>query len=118
MRYSETADVLEQVGKRIRECRKLNGMTQADLAAALGKSIKTVQRYESGKMDFPLSHLIAIANSLEVSLDFLVNYTANSPLEEFVYLGTEFEAFYQEINRVKEDFINKIRERGKGACSQ
>lgn len=30
MKCIETADILKQVGKRIRKCRQLNGITQAD----------------------------------------------------------------------------------------
>lgn len=112
MKNIETTDILKQVGKRIRECRQMNGMTQADLAAALGKSVKAVQRYESGKTDLSLSHLVAIANSLEVSLDYLVKHNDNSPLEELGFLGEEIDAFYQEIKRVRDSFISKMRERG------
>lgn len=39
-----------EIGKRIRECRLDRGITQEDLANALGVNKSTIQRYESGEI--------------------------------------------------------------------
>lgn len=66
----------KMVGERIFECRKqkgLRGMTQEEFAEALGKSLRTVQKYESGDIDVSLSTLYDISEVLGVSVSSLVN---------------------------------------------
>lgn len=48
------------------------GMTQKELAKAVGVSTKTIQRYEHGIHDMPASILKRIAIVLNVSADYLL----------------------------------------------
>lgn len=66
--------VQRMVGERITECRKKKGVKQAELADILGKSLTTVQRYESGEIDLSISTLIKISKALDVSLFYLLSY--------------------------------------------
>lgn len=75
----ETIQVI--IGKRIAVCRKEKGIKQAELAKKLGKSVKTVQRYESGDIDLSLSLLEKISNVLEVPINYLIDYTSNMDFE-------------------------------------
>lgn len=66
----------KMVGERIFECRKQKGskgMTQDEFAKALGKSLRTIQKYESGDIDISLSTLYDISEILGVSVSTLVN---------------------------------------------
>lgn len=67
-------DIQCAVGKRIAECRKLRGLRQIDLAEKLGKSMRSIQEYESGKIDIPISIISRIAEALDVSVNYLVGY--------------------------------------------
>lgn len=57
----------------IRQARKAAGMTQDDLAKALGINRATLSKYESGSIDLTVTQLIKIANTLGVSMYDLLN---------------------------------------------
>jgi transcriptional regulator with XRE-family HTH domain len=52
------------VGERLREARLTLGVTQSELAAALGVSAVTVARYELGERSLPIAQLPRIAQLL------------------------------------------------------
>ena len=57
---------------RIKEARKMSGMTQKELAARLAVSVSTLSEYESGKYDPRSDVLCEIADICGVSVDFLL----------------------------------------------
>lgn len=67
----------KKVGNTIAEFRIRSGFTQKELAGRIKKSETTVQNYESGKIDIPLSSLMAIAEALEVEPAVLVGGEAD-----------------------------------------
>ncbi|MFG6443319.1 helix-turn-helix transcriptional regulator [Roseateles sp. LKC17W] len=56
------------MGERIAQMRKARGLTQTDLAQALGVTQQTVQAYEAGSRRIPVSALPTVARTLSVSL--------------------------------------------------
>jgi len=74
-------NIREIVGRRIAECRKNKGIKQKELANILGKSIATIQRYESGDIDLSLSLLAYISNALDISIDYLIGCKPLATLE-------------------------------------
>jgi transcriptional regulator with XRE-family HTH domain len=68
----ERTDELSEVRVRmlIREVRRQRGVTQAQLAARLGKSRSAIAMYETGH-DIPWSVLVAIARCLDVDVNAL-----------------------------------------------
>ncbi|MCP5014680.1 MAG: helix-turn-helix transcriptional regulator [Ketobacter sp.] len=56
------------LGKRIAQARKAKGMTQVQLAEALGISQQTVAHYEGGRLRLPASMVPVIAKVVEVSV--------------------------------------------------
>jgi transcriptional regulator with XRE-family HTH domain len=60
----------EHVGKRIRHCRWMVGMTQQQLADAVGIKFQQIQKYETGMNRVSASRLWDIAIALDVSIDF------------------------------------------------
>jgi transcriptional regulator with XRE-family HTH domain len=61
----------ELFGKRIRELRKLRGLSQDDLGAKIGIDQKHMSRIELGKSYPSLDRLIQISDALEVDLPAL-----------------------------------------------
>ena len=70
-------NIQKLVGKRIAECRKIKSIKQDELADMLGKSTKTIQRYESGDIDLSLSLLAEISDVLGVSMNYLIGYDSS-----------------------------------------
>ncbi|MFX0577256.1 helix-turn-helix domain-containing protein [Nocardia nepalensis] len=69
---SETDDVLDAVGPRLRALRRDRGITLADLAATTGISESTLSRLESGQRRATLELLLPLARIYDVPLDDLV----------------------------------------------
>ena len=63
---------MSSIGKRIKELRIKNKVTQKEIAEGIGVSSVSVQRFEYGSVRPSLDTLIAIANYFNVSLDYLV----------------------------------------------
>ena len=67
------------LGKRIREARMLRGMTQPEMANALGLSLRTYQKYEEGSRNPQLDTLVAIAIVLNASTDWRLGISDEAP---------------------------------------
>ena len=57
--------------KNLIELRKLNKLTQRDVARHLGISQPSYTRYENGKSEPTIENLIKLADLFDVSIDFL-----------------------------------------------
>ena len=66
-------NIYEQVAKNIKKYRKMAGITQAELAEAIGVSHEFIRRIESkkGKKTFSFQTVWNISKALNVSLDKL-----------------------------------------------
>ena len=69
---SDIADVLAEVGPRLKRVRSQRGATLAQLSAATGISKSTLSRLESGQRKPSLELLLPIAQAHQVPLDELV----------------------------------------------
>ncbi len=65
----EVADIL----KRIKKYRYLSGLTQENMADMLNMSQNAYYKIEAGKTKLLVSSLLAIAETLEVSPEILLN---------------------------------------------
>lgn len=65
-------EILESIGERIRARRLKKGMTQLDLANAVGCNQDNISRIESGKNNITIEYLFKIANSLGVSIGYFL----------------------------------------------
>ena len=61
-----------RLGQRLTEARKARGMTQVELAEALGIAQQTLAHYEGGKVRVAVALLPPIAEILGVSVDDLI----------------------------------------------
>lgn len=62
------------IGNRIKEARKAQHLSQTELANRLGKTMRTVQKYESGEIEPSIGVLNEIANILNISPAELIGY--------------------------------------------
>ena len=62
------------IGKRIRSLRKRKGYNQQELADILGKSLRTVQKYESGEIEVSIAVVNQLAEVLETTPTFILGY--------------------------------------------
>lgn len=60
------------IGKRISELRKKNGMTQEQLAEALGTTRQSVSKWESEKTSPDIDSVIRMGTLFDVSMDYLL----------------------------------------------
>lgn len=58
--------------KRLREMRMTRHLTQQKLADSLGLALRSYQCYEQGTREPSLSMLVAIADTLDVTTDYLL----------------------------------------------
>ena len=72
------------IGKRIREVRSSKHLTQEYLAESTGVNVSHISNIELNKVKVSLTLLVKICNSLDVSMDYLLEneyYTPTSALE-------------------------------------
>lgn len=62
------------VGQRIRVLRKRKGYNQQELANIIGKSLRTVQKYESGEIEVSIAVVNQLADILDTTPTFLLGY--------------------------------------------
>lgn len=87
------------LGKRIKQAREQAGFTQEKLAELIGTSRAAIARYELGEIEPKLRNLIAIAQCLSVTTDWLLgNVEKNNPTEGLSPAAMEYlQAFVKEI---------------------
>lgn len=66
-----------QVGQRIKMLRKRKGMNQSELAAALDKSLRTVQKYETGEIEVSIAIVNQLADLLDSTPTYILGYESN-----------------------------------------
>lgn len=60
-----------EMGKRIREIRKANGMKQFELAEKMYLSVESISRLENGKVVCMPEHIVNLCEIFRVSADYL-----------------------------------------------
>lgn len=89
----------KQIGLRIRTARKQKGMNQTQLANALGKSLRTIQKYESGEIEVSIAMINELAGLLDTTSTYLIGYeTDNRPL---TYMSDVMKFFF-ELDQIQE----------------
>ncbi len=63
----------EQLGQKIAQHRKAQGLTQVQLAEILGIAQQTMAHYEGGHLRISVSMLSTLANALSVTVEGLIN---------------------------------------------
>lgn len=87
------------IGTRIAEKRKEKKLSQSELAFELDKSLRTIQKYENGDIDMPISVLQSISEILEVPMNYLLGYDSSHIKIESL---ADVFAFLFELDKKKE----------------
>lgn len=66
------------IGQRIKLLRKRRGLNQKELAGTLGKSLRTVQKYETGEIEVSIAVVNQLADILESTPTYILGYEANT----------------------------------------
>ena len=66
--------------KRIRDLREDHDLTQTQMGKILSCSQRVYSNYERGDIDIPTATLIKLADYYDVSVDYLLERTANPKL--------------------------------------
>ena len=67
---------------RLKEIRKMRGITQLKLAMDLGLNQNSISRYENGEHEADYRTLISIADYFNVSIDYLLERTENPEINK------------------------------------
>ena len=95
------------IGQRIQRERKSKGLTQKELAAAIGLATGTVQQYELDKRRPKFEHLRGIADTLNIPVGRLIEPSFSELVEEEslrIYLGG-IESHMQSLNARGQKFV-------------
>lgn len=66
------------IGQRIKLLRKRKGLNQTELAQRLKKSLRTVQKYETGEIEVSIAVVNQIADILDTTSTYILGYEANT----------------------------------------
>ena len=66
------------IGKRIRTIRKERGLNQKEFGDLIGKSLRTVQMYESGDSELSISLINLISDKLGTTSTYLIGYDSDN----------------------------------------
>ena len=64
--------MLQEIGKRIKQARQAKGISQMELAEAVGISVSFLSNIEVGRQSMNIRTLIAISDTLDVSTDWIL----------------------------------------------
>ena len=92
-------ELSRHIGRRIRQFRKLQGLTLQQMADQLKKSKATMSKYETGDIILDIETLYAAADLLQVSISQLTDYRPEEEIlpgnENEVSLGETSQPFYK-----------------------
>lgn len=66
------------IGLRIKKLRKRRGLNQTELAQQLGKSLRTLQKYETGEIEVSIAVVNQIAEILGTTSTYILGYESNN----------------------------------------
>lgn len=66
------------IGQRIKTLRKRKGLNQTELAQHLNKSLRTVQKYETGEIEVSIAVVNQIADILETTSTYILGYESSN----------------------------------------
>lgn len=96
------------VGQKIYTLRKEKGITQEQLANAVGVSAAAVSKWETGNSYPDITLLSAIARYLDTSIDELLGFAKELSNEEVLKIEQEFENIFEESGIEKAiDYLEK-----------
>jgi len=101
---------MERMVENLRAARKAKGMSQQQLADAIGVSQQAIHQYETDKIEPDIENLKRLADALDVSVDFLVNHETLAHRSFTVVSDDEFTIIehYRNMNVTDKRFVKKF----------
>lgn len=99
-----------EIGARIKELREKHGMTQTELAEKLFTSRETVNMWERGARDIKAGMIVAIAEALKTTCDYLLRgvETSNIGICEDLGLSNEVVASIRDVRNSYTPTLNAL----------
>lgn len=92
-----------RLGNRIRAQRKLSGMTQEELASAIGVSCSFIGHIERGSRKLSVETLVSICNALQISSDLLLQDSILSSVRSQCHTETRRHILREIVSRLEEE---------------
>ena len=108
---------VKEVGERIRKVRKQRKISMKELGSKIGVSESAISRYENGSMSMPFNQIKLIANVLNVSPEYLLDWKDTNIEKElfFDFWDKEIKTYTfsnSELNELKSFIQFLISKRG------
>lgn len=94
-----------EFGRRLKELRERSGVSQRELAAAIGVDQSAVHRMEAGERKIEVGEMIAACEHLGVSVDELLRPQASAMALRAAAPTEDLAAVTREFRRVIDDFF-------------
>jgi len=101
------SEIESQFGERIRSCREHLGLSQKQLAEAVGTSPPNINFYERGSRSAPMSMILKLAKELGVTTDYLL-LGGDQQIYADRYISAAFQAFSELKPRDRNIIIQMI----------
>ncbi len=72
----------QNIGERIRQCRREHSLTQEQLAEKVNIAPNYLGQIENGRRGVNLTNLVKIANALDVTFDYLMSEVSSDAIEK------------------------------------
>lgn len=92
-----------EIGKRIRNIRILNGLSQSELGEKLGLTADRIQKYENGARNPKVSMIFRIANALDVNAAALYDPTPCDDLSTMFFFFEMEEKYGMTFKKIVDD---------------
>jgi len=98
-------EVIVMIGERLREIRKMRGITQEELAALVGTQKSAISSYENNKSEPNDRYKIIFAKKLNISLDYLLG-TIDTPI--YAFNKRKMILINEDLSEAKRTFLNQF----------
>jgi transcriptional regulator with XRE-family HTH domain len=95
------------LGKRLIELRKAQGMSQSDLAKKVGLSYAQIGRYEKKGVQPPAEVLKKMADALNTGVDFIINGTTDEKAKANLK-DAKLINYFKEVEQLPSDEKNTV----------
>lgn len=97
-----------EIGKRLKEIRKKNNITQQQLAELLNVSVNSVSKYENGKITLGHDYIVYLCNYFNISADYFYFGHDKHLLEEKVVSERSWMNIYKKLNEEERERLFNI----------